>query len=114
MLELFSGTGTLAMAFKELGWETVTLDADKRHCADICCDITEWDCLGIAKFDHIHLSPPCTDWSQAKTRGVREIDGATHVCLTALDKARALLKPGAHFQWRILLLARGLYTNNHS
>ena len=41
MLELFSGTGRLATAFRERGWETVTLDGGRA--ADINCDITDWD-----------------------------------------------------------------------
>jgi len=92
MLELFSGSGRLSAAFRELGWETVTLDS---HCdADIKCDILEWDYLDIEPFDHIHMSPPCTEFSQAKTRGVRDIEGATRLCLCALRAARALLVPG--------------------
>jgi len=92
MLELFSGTGRLAAAFRECGWETVTLDSECT--ADIRRDILEWEYSEVQLFDHIHLSPPCTEWSQAKTRGARDIDGATRVCLAALSAARALLKPG--------------------
>ena len=95
LLELFSGSGRLSAAFRELGWETVTLDS---HCAaDIRCDILEWDYSDIEPFDHVHMSPPCTEFSQAKTRGIRDIEGATHLCLCALRAARALLVPGGTF-----------------
>jgi len=95
MLELFSGTGRLAAAFRERGWETVTLDS---HCdADIKCDILRWDYSHMQLFDHVHLSPPCTEFSQAKTRGVRDIEGATSICSAALNAARALLKPGGTY-----------------
>ena len=92
LLELFSGSGRLSAAFRELGWETVTLDS--RCDADIVCDILEWDYSGVQPFDHVHMSPPCTEFSQAKTRGVRDIEGATRLCLCALRAARALLVPG--------------------
>ena len=95
MLELFSGAGRLAAAFRERGWETVTLDSG--CAADISCDITDWDYSEMQLFDHVHMSPPCTEWSQAKTRGVRDIDGATRVCSAALSAARALLRPGGTF-----------------
>ena len=95
MMELFSGTGRLAAAFRERGWETVTLDSNRD--ADIRCDVLEWDYSDVQPFDHVHLSPPCTEWSQAKTRGVRDIEGATRVCSAALSAARALLKPGGTF-----------------
>ena len=95
MLELFSGTGRLAAAFREHGWETVTLDS---HCdADIRCDILRWDYSHMQLFDHVHLSPPCTEFSQAKTRSVRDIEGATLICSAALNAARALLKPGGTY-----------------
>ena len=92
MLELFSGTGRLAAAFRERGWETVTLDSNRD--ADVCCDILDWDYSDVQPFDHVHMSPSCTEWSQAKTRGVRDIEAATRVCCAALSAARALLRPG--------------------
>ena len=95
MLELFSGTGRLAAAFRERGWETVTLDSQCE--ADIRCDILHWDYSNIQQFDHVHMSPPCTEFSQAKTRGVRDIEGALRVCVCALRAARALLVPGGTF-----------------
>ena len=45
LLELFSGSGRLSAAFRELGWETVTLDS---HCdADIRCDILDLSLIHI-------------------------------------------------------------------
>ena len=95
MLELFSGTGRLAAAFREKGWEMVTLDSECE--ADIRCDILHWDYSDVQPFDHVHMSPPCTEFSQAKTRGVRDIEGATRLCVCALRAARALLVPGGTF-----------------
>ena len=51
MLELFSGTGRLAAAFRERGWFTVTLDSSERCGADICCDILDWDYSEVQPFD---------------------------------------------------------------
>jgi len=95
MLELFSGTARLAAAFRERGWETVTLDSGCN--ADINCDILVWDYSEVPLFDHVHMSPPCTEFSQAKTRGIRDLEAATRVCSAALSAARALLKPGGTF-----------------
>jgi len=97
MLELFSGTGRLAAAFREHGWETVTLDSSSHCDADIRCDILQWDYSHMQLFDHVHLSPPCTEFSHAKTRSVRDIEGATLICSAALNAARALLKPGGTY-----------------
>ena len=97
MLELFSGSGRLAAAFRERGWETVTLDSSSHCDADIECDILRWDYSHMQLFDHVHLSPPCTEFSHAKTRSVRDIEGATLICSAALNAARALLKPGGTY-----------------
>ena len=107
MLEMFSGAGRLARAFGELGWETVTLDSSERCGADICCTIIDWDYSEMELFDHIHMSPPCTEFSQAKTRGARDIDSATRICLATLIAARALLRPGG--TWSMENPASGMW-----
>ena len=66
MLELFSGTGRLAAEFRERGWETVTLDSGCE--ADIRCDITDWDYSDMQLFDHVRMSPPCTNCSESLLR----------------------------------------------
>ena len=43
ILELFSGTGSLAKVARAQGHEVVTLDICPRHNPTICVSILEWD-----------------------------------------------------------------------
>ena len=43
ILELYSGTGSLARAARAQGHEAVTLDICPRHNPTICVSILEWD-----------------------------------------------------------------------
>ena len=55
--------------------------------ADIQCDIMDWN-YGMYPskyFDIIWASPPCTEYSRAKTTGVRDIEGANTVVQRTLD-----------------------------
>ena len=55
--------------------------------ADINYDILEWDYKQIQSghFDMIWSSPPCIDYSIAKTIGVRKIDEANKIALKTLE-----------------------------
>lgn len=70
MLDLFCGTKSMAKAFERAGWETYTVDWEKKFNPTLCADIgtlTAEDiielCGGVP--DVIHMSPDCTTYSIA-------------------------------------------------
>ena len=71
ILELFSGTGSLAKVARARGHEVVTLDICPRHNPTICTDLLEWDpsVYPADYFDYIHASCPCEAYSRARTTG---------------------------------------------
>lgn len=84
LLELFSGTKSVGKVAEKLGYEVISLDL--KH-ADINCDILEWDhtVYEPGYFDVVWASPPCTEYSRAKTTGVRKIEHANKIVLRTLD-----------------------------
>ena len=85
MLELFSGTGSVGNVFRERGWDVTSLDRDMQ--ADIKADILDWDYRQFppGHFYFIWASPPCTEYSKAKTVGVRKIEQANEVVQRTLE-----------------------------
>ncbi len=85
VLELFSGTGSVGKCCKELGWDVVSVDMILP--ADHECDIMHFDYKQYDKdeFDIIWASPPCTEYSQAKSRGVRDIEGANKIVKRTIE-----------------------------
>ena len=85
VLELFSGAGSAGDVCKRLGCDVVSLDRDMD--ADIRTDIVDWDYRSCppGSFDVIWSSPRCTEYSSAKTIGVRKLDEATGIVKRTLE-----------------------------
>jgi hypothetical protein len=69
LLDLFTGTGSIAKVARELGYEVVSLDIDPKCNPDICADITEFDYQSQFEpgdFDIVWASPPCETFSCAR------------------------------------------------
>ena len=84
LLELFSGTSSVGVVARSLGYNVISLDLKNTN---INCDILEWD---YTQFDRNHFqviwaSPPCTEYSRTKTTGVRKIDYANSFVLKTLE-----------------------------
>jgi hypothetical protein len=77
-LEIFAGTQSFSKAVKRqsLENETITVDILNKFQPTIQTDILEWDykTYPVGYFDVIWCSPPCTEYSKAKTRGIRNLE----------------------------------------
>ncbi len=77
ILVLFSGTGSVEAEFRACypQSEAVTVDCDSRWQPTFCEEVQTWDYKQFRPkhFDVIWGSPPCTEYSQAKTTGVRQL-----------------------------------------
>ena len=85
VLEVFSGTGSVGKCCTALGWDVVSVDImyNPTH----KCDILDFDYKQYKKdeFDIVWASPPCTEYSKAKSQGIRKIDEANKIVLRTLE-----------------------------
>ena len=84
LLELFSGSQSVGKVARDLGFNVISLELKN---ADINCDILEWNYKQFDKshFSFIWASPPCTEYSKAKTTGIRNIEYANSIVLKTLE-----------------------------
>ena len=89
-LDLFSGTGSVTKVLRELGYQVTTLDLDPKYNADLQVDICNWDFTKYPEgyFHLIAASPPCTEFSRAKTVGKRDIESAVCTVARTLEVVR--------------------------
>ena len=89
LLELFSGTGSIGKAFRELDWQVILLDIDPKSGASITADFLTWDytSYGEGYFDAVWASPCCTMYSRARTaaRTPRDLDWADSLVRKTLE-----------------------------
>ena len=79
LLEIFSGTGSIGRIFRARGWEVISVDIDPRMQPTIVADIGTFDYRMLGgRFDAIWCSPPCTQYSIARSNAKtpRDLDGA--------------------------------------
>jgi len=88
ILELFCGTKSVSKAALACGYASVvSVDVNKRCSPTICVDILdfEYKMYPVGFFHFVWASPPCTEFSRAKTVGVRKIAEATRIVEKTLE-----------------------------
>jgi len=89
VLVLFSGTDSVGEVLRALlppGSACVNIDIDPTAPRALCADVMEWDygALPRGMFGIIWASPPCVEYSVAKSVGVRDLAGADRLVLRTL------------------------------
>jgi hypothetical protein len=94
VLDLFAGTQSLKRHLGP-GYTVISVDIRPRSKPDICTDILTWDytVFNPGDFDVVWMSPPCTEYSQAKTVGERDIEGSNRLVERTLEILHYLNPP---------------------
>lgn len=93
LLELFCGTKSVSKNFKNLSL-IHSLDIDPKFNPTFCIDILKFDYKSIKPntYDFIWASPPCTEFSRAKTVGIRNLQLANKIVRRTINIIK-YLKP---------------------
>ena len=98
-LVLFCGTKSVDRSLEKFGFHVDSLDIDKKCGATWTCNILDWDYQQIepGTYDYIHASPPCTEYSRARTtaKTARNFELADGIVAKTLEIIR-YLKPKCH------------------
>ena len=88
-LEIFAGTQSFSKGVRrhDPTAETITVDLLDKFNPTHKTDILEWDYrqYPVGHFDIIWASPPCTEYSKAKTRAVRNLEFADQLVRKAFE-----------------------------
>lgn len=91
LLELFSGTGSIGKVFAAHGWGVVSVDIRPQGPCTHVCDIMNISAAMVlqqhGRPDAIWASPPCTEYSVARTwaKTPRDLEGADRLVAKALE-----------------------------
>ena len=91
-LNLFSGTGSVSRALERMGFEVNSLDLQRSGNPTFCVDVLQWDFHAIEPETYvvIFMSPPCQDFSVAKTIGKTNLGYALKLIQRSLQIAEYL------------------------
>ena len=86
-LVLFKGTGSVGIVLKQMGYKVVSVDWDAKFNPSICANIMtlNYKRWKQGHFDIVWASPDCTQFSKAKTQGVRDLVGACALVKQTMD-----------------------------
>jgi len=107
LLDLFSGSGSVTKLSKQLGYDVKSLDITQLKEAPpltFKTDILNFnpeDVLAKWVPDIIWASPPCTEYSHAKTRAPRDIKGANKLVVKSINIIKWALKKNPNLKWII-------------
>ena len=71
LLNLFSGTDSVAIPWREAGHEVISVDIDPRYNPEICEDILQLSYCKLPTPQIIWCSPPCDQYARCRTRAKR-------------------------------------------
>lgn len=98
-LVLFKGTGSMDRALEKLGFHVDSLDIDPKCNATWTADILKWDDwrrVEPGTYDYVHASPPCQQYSRARTtaKTPRNLELADSIVARTLEIIRYLKPKG--------------------
>ena len=91
-LDLFCGSGSVGRDLAKRGYEVISLDLDPRCHPTVNMNIMEWNFATAFPWDHFDImaaSPPCQEYSSAKTWQMRNLQEADALVERAAGKAVA-------------------------